>query len=295
MNNRQQQFGSALISALFITALTAIIATALIVRQRLLIHQALLVTNTDQMMLLLQGSQYWAQEIIVKKTDLQKTKSLNKKINGTQVKGMIFAEQGLFNINCLQKTANIPKFVRLLQTVEPGIKAKQASDLTRNIVSWLLYSNVDEYYVRQKPPYRAAHQPMVNVSELRAIRGVTVPIYNALKPYITALPTSEFQVDVNYAPAPVLMTLNNTMTLSQAKGLMVCRRQQGLFKESSDFQRMCAGGQDLGSFTVDEKYYKVVAQADRGDQHLTLRSFLTRSNDKNNKDDIKMVWQEMGG
>ena len=102
MNNRQQQFGSALISALFITALTAIIATALIVRQRLLIHQALLVTNTDQMMLLLQGSQYWAQEIIVKKTDLQKTKSLNKKINGTQVKGMIFAEQGLFNINCLQ-------------------------------------------------------------------------------------------------------------------------------------------------------------------------------------------------
>ena len=128
-----RQNGSALISALLITAIAAVISAAVIISQRLLIYHAELVTNADQLYLDLQGVQDWAEMIILKNVNLQKTPSLKQTINGTTITGNIIAQQGLFNINSLAQTINQPRFVRLLQNLVPDMSTAHASDLVRAI------------------------------------------------------------------------------------------------------------------------------------------------------------------
>jgi general secretion pathway protein K len=296
MSDSKQQSGSALISALFITALTAIIATALMVSQRLLIHHTTMVVNTDQMYLDLQGVQNWAEEIILKNNDLQKTSSLEKNFYGTHVRGKIYAQGGLFNINCLAETVNQPRFVRLLQTVVPNMTIQQAGNIATAVNEWLLPSRSDDYYMRQNTPYRAPHRLIVNVSELRAVRGITANIYEALKPYITALPSRRYQLDINYAPVPVLMTLSDKMTLAQAKLLQVCRKENGIFNSINNYIKLCGMNMPINrsSVTVNETYYIVWGNAERSDQQLSLTRFLMKYTDKNSHMATRVIWQELG-
>lgn len=296
MTNSRHSSGAALISALFITALTAMIATALMVSQRLLVHQITLGINADKMYLDLQGVQNWAEEIIAKNEDLQKTESLQEDFYSIHVTGKIYAQGGLFNINCLAEIKNWFHFVRLLRTVAPKVTIQQAKDITESVSQWLLPSQSDDYYIRQDPPYRAPHRLMVNVSELRAVKGVTANIYDALKPYITALPSRQYQLDINYAPVPVLMTLNDKMTLAQAESLQACRKENGIFNSINDYIKLCGVNVpiDKKNITVNEKYYVVWGKAKRLDQQLSLTSFLMKYTDKNGHIAAKIIWQELG-
>lgn len=295
MGSNQRQFGTALITALFVTALTAILATALMVSQRLLIRQTSLVNNADTMYLDLQGVQDWAQTTLTKNVDLLKIKSLQQHFHGTQLTGKIIAQGGLFNINSLAETKNQPRFIKLLRKIIPAMTAQQAGDVTKAISEWVLPSQSDDYYTQLNPPYRAPHRLIINISELRAVRGVTASIYHALRPYITALPVRQYQVDVNYAPALVLMTLTDTMTLNQAQSLVACRKTHGLFKSVNDYISLCAPKLpiDNSSITVDDNYYLVEGTAERGDQQLQLTSLLMKYSQPNNHLATKILWQEL--
>jgi len=295
MISKQQQLGAALISALFVTALTAILATALMVSQHLLIRQASLVMNADTLYLDLQGVQNWAQVIIAKNLDLQKTKSLNEKLYGAHVTGKIYAQGGLFNINSLAETKNQPRFIKLMRTLIPTMTAQQAGGIAKAISAWLLPSQSDDYYTHLKPPYRAPHRLILNISELRAVRGVTASIFRTLRPYITALPLRRYQIDVNYAPAFVLITLNDQMTLTQAESLVACRKAHGLFTSVNDYLSLCAAKLPIedNSITVNEKYYFVKGLAQRGDQQLLLSTMLMKYSETNNHFATKILWQEL--
>ena len=62
---QQHHNGGALISALFITAVAAMLATALAVSQRFLIHEEQMITRADHLYLQLQGEQALASEVII--------------------------------------------------------------------------------------------------------------------------------------------------------------------------------------------------------------------------------------
>lgn len=63
----------------------------------------------------------------------------------------------------------------------------------------------DDAYTALERPYRTADGPMAEVSELRAVSGVTPALYRRLRPYLCALP------DFNLAPINV-----NTLRLEDA-------------------------------------------------------------------------------
>src|SRR3989338_8579856 len=65
-NRQHYHKGGALISALFITAIAAIIAVALAVQQHVLIHEGELILNADQSYLNLQGMQIVAENAVEK-------------------------------------------------------------------------------------------------------------------------------------------------------------------------------------------------------------------------------------
>src|SRR3990167_454426 len=100
MKNRKQE-GTVLISALLITVISVLLATAIIVSLRVIIREAQLITQNDQMQLILQGVNDWAAMAISDHPDITTVKPLELKIKGISVVGKIHAQQSLFNLNSL--------------------------------------------------------------------------------------------------------------------------------------------------------------------------------------------------
>ena len=57
-------------------------------------------------------------------------------------------------------------------------------------------------------PYLPANQPLASVSELRAVKGMTRGVYQALRPWVTVWPETGAKINVLTAPLPVLRSLN---------------------------------------------------------------------------------------
>ncbi len=275
MKNNQQK-GTALISALLITAIAAVIATAVIVSLQMLIRESQLIVNSDVMTLDLQGVTDWAEMTILGNSDIKKIKSLQLRINGTTIRGKISAQQGLFNLNSLVNAGNETRFIHLLQAVLPNESIQHVTVLAKVI------------------QYRAAHRPFVLINELRAVDGVTAPIYRTLSPYISALPPDHYQIDINAASIPVLGALTDTITPTQARALHACREGHGEFSTVDEFMHACGAITPLNpsNITTVEDYYLVEGSAFRNEQQLIMVSLLQKYTASDNKVYVRVVWEQ---
>jgi len=117
-----------------------------------------------------------------------------------------------FNINSLvtQQEAvlsvrpeGLAQFSRLM--VMLGILDGDAPDIAESVADWIDSDSVaaprgaeDQYYLQQENPYRTANALMVDVSELRTIKGVTDDVFVRLAPWICALPTTDLSpININ--------------------------------------------------------------------------------------------------
>ena len=293
----KHQTGSALITAILITAIVAAIATIMAVRQRVDIRETQLTVNADKAYLDLQGVQEWA-IVTLAALKSQTTPLLpstfpiimppTNNFYGAKVYGMITDQQGLFNINSLTSANNQVYLARLLSIVDPALNKDYINTVTEAVTEWLTSSNADDIYLKFKPPYRAAHQPMVSISELRLVAGVTPQIFQALKPYITALPTATNQINLNTAPAPILMMLNSELSYENAKLIIACRQQ------NIDVN-ICAKkvGITLSSTltTLTSNYFLVSASIKLGSQSLNSYSLLYTTFNPQQQPIVQTLWQ----
>lgn len=315
----QHHNGGALISALFITAIAAMLATALAVSQRFLIHEEQLTTRADQLYLQLQGEQALAsQEIKNYVTQWNGSQNANRQFmplkntlpetqaDDATLSGVIDQPQGKYNINNLIYSANQPGFVALLQAVVPAISKESAVNIAKSITAWETDGSQDAYYLSLNPAYRSSRNEMANISELRLIAGITPEIYAAIAPFVTALPVPKLTgtaqptihvgmpVDVNSASAPALLAVNPTLTISQAQALVLCRKRYGGFTDLSQFVAACAQPNGIASVVgvvTQSPYFTIKAQAERGDQVVSLNSLMVTRVEKNNKLNLVIIWQ----
>jgi general secretion pathway protein K len=294
--NHNKQKGAALLSALLIMAICALLATFLLMGQRLLIRQTGWVMTSDRMDVALQGIQDWAAAVVTKNPDIRKVKDFKKDFYGIQLTGRIIALGGKFNVNLLTQTKNIPNMTVLIQRVVPDIQHNQALTLATDMSHWML-SNAhdDQYYVKSHPPYRSALQPLVDLTELRLIRGVSATIYYQLKPYLSALPSNHSKLNINYVSAPVLMSQAH-LNASQAAQWISCRGNH-FFISPTDFIKQCVpnAGVNTSFLTADNPYYLVKGFANQGDQHMTMTSLLKVIPENNHHSKVIIVWQEING
>ncbi|MFK7842717.1 MAG: type II secretion system minor pseudopilin GspK [Sphingorhabdus sp.] len=110
-----------------------------------------------------------------------------------------------FNINSLvtqredillARPEGLAQFARLM--VMLGILDGDAADIAESVSDWIDSDTTasprgaeDQYYLQQDHPYRTANALMLDVSELRAIKGITEDIYVRLSPWVCALPTTD--------------------------------------------------------------------------------------------------------
>ena len=111
--------------------------------------------------------------------------------------------QGIIATKLTARPEGVAQFLALLRLI--GIADPDARRVAAGLVDWLDMDSTptpggaeDSDYQRAQKPYRAANTMLAEVSELRAVSGVTDPIYRALRPWVCALPATDMSViDVN--------------------------------------------------------------------------------------------------
>lgn len=208
-----KQTGAALIVALFIMALIAALVTAMIQQLQMSTTQTTSIVRTTQSDCYARGSVAWAREELMHEKIDTPIKAPTGKEGIYTIDSTLTDAQGLFNINNVIKPEYQPLFLHLLTQLAPDISQIDAQLILTALIDWitpkLTNTAFDIDYLMLNPPYRAAHRPMVSVSELRLVKGITPPLFNKLSPYFVTLPIVT-PINLKTAPEPILMALQNS-------------------------------------------------------------------------------------
>lgn len=270
MHSRRQQ-GTALLLAILLTAIAAMISVFLISQRQIDINRTRLTQQSTQAYWYSQGVLSWAKAYLIQNAkqgivspiNLPQTQHAN-----TIISGQLVDAEGRFNLNSLVKPNSTQQFYGLLQAVAPNISSQQAILVASSIRSWLSSApNVqDKYYLAQG--YACAHQPMVDASELRLVRGVDPKLYQRLKPYVVALSNSA-ALNINSASLPLLMSLG--LNRNDARAVLLIRQQHHGFRTVAEFIQLPQLAKyrfTTNKLTVHSRYYLLQANYKQGQQQL---------------------------
>jgi len=310
-NNRRhrqslkQQRGVVIVIALFIVALAATMAYVMMSRLERDTRRTSLLLHYTQANFYAQGSIVWAMDQLRNNWERQKTNKLVDEIpikspenvmNGYKISSTIYDMQSRFNLNNLNNDPESQtNFVRLLQAVSPDLSLQKAQEITRATVDWitpLTQENAySKFYLSLSPAYQTAHRPMMSSSELRLVQGMTPALFHALEPYIVALP-SALPINVQTAPAPVLMSLSPNVSLDVAKTIVETRSQTPFTSLQTFFNLDIIKNHQLtmNNVTVTSQYFLVETKVAIEKQTLVLYTLLERVAN-GNKVLLTILWQ----
>ena len=198
-------------------------------------------------------------------------------VEGGEVIGAIEDRQGLFNLNNV--AANVAQFQRLLAVL--GLPA----DLAPVLADWMDDGSEqqaggaeDGYYLALPQPYRAANRPLVELGELARVKGFDSRTIDRLRPFVSVLPAGT-KVNVNFAPAEVLMAVIPELNLSDARSI-VQQRQGKPFKVPDDFNQLMVkmGKEKVNSgISVTSEYFWVTGRASVGKAQVVTQALMHRA------------------
>jgi len=312
----KRQQGVALITVLLVVALVVIIASSMTGRLQLIANR------TINQQLYQQG--LWsamAGEQLVYKVLKQDFKDDPNSVNLEQLwarKGMIFPlDNGqlsgevqdlhsCFNLNVLatapppekqfDPTVQQRQFETLLRALE--IEEYQLEQLSSTIRDWVdsnskVESSLgaeDDSYASRQVPYLTANSPMVSVTELMAIEGMTAALYRKIRPYVCVIPNqTEWAININTIDVEqpeLLMAIfggKYSLSLDDASAVLSSRDDQG-FSDKNDFfnrQEIKSLGKISDDFkkqfSVTSDSFRAVMTFEFDERSFTLESVFFRN------------------
>ncbi|MEH6789444.1 type II secretion system minor pseudopilin GspK [Parasphingorhabdus sp.] len=117
-----------------------------------------------------------------------------------------------FNVNSLvtqqgdvltARPEGLAQFSRMM--VMLGVLDGDAADIAESVADWIDSDTAaaprgaeDQYYLQLEEPYRTANALIVDVSELRTVKGVTDDVFVRLSPWVCALPSTDLSpININ--------------------------------------------------------------------------------------------------
>jgi general secretion pathway protein K len=160
-----------------------------------------------------------------------------------EVSGEIVDYSGCFNLNSLVTNGRVDMlqvdaYKRLLGVL--GLPPQQAAAFAAALVDWLDTNDVSEpngaeteWYLAQGKRYQAANGMLVDVDELRLVRGYSDDVMDRLRPFVAALPEAT-ELNVNTASAEVLSASIVNLNIDNAR-VLVARRRTVPFADVATF------------------------------------------------------------
>jgi general secretion pathway protein K len=135
-------------------------------------------------------------------------------------------------------------------------------------------------------PYRAANRPLSSVSELRAVKGMTDPLYRALAPHVSVWPVEGAEINWRTATLPVLRAMNadddlEPMPQLEAERLAEQRAQGALTDTDALLTDPFFAGRDTaqlaGMLTERTNWFLLISEVEIADRMRRLYSVLERN------------------
>ncbi|MGM0430235.1 MAG: type II secretion system minor pseudopilin GspK [Pseudomonadota bacterium] len=303
------QKGAALITVLLVIALVSVIAVNLGGKLQLQI------TRMGNLQQAEQGYWMWlsAEDVLkeVLKTELDENDGVAHSeqnwagrsgpfpVEGGQIAARVNDLYSCFNLNSLTADEEDPgtlekrkrQYKALLQALD--IDNYQAEILTDSLVDWidedseLSGSNgaEDPDYESLPKPYLAANSPLLDLSELRMVRGYSAKIVNKLKPVVCVIPNeSELKININTLEQEQAAVLTGVtegkLSIADAMSLLANRPEQGYESDEELTELAELEGirseleSDLSELTVKSEYFQLVAIIQWGEVEMRARSVL---------------------
>ncbi|WP_114766058.1 type II secretion system minor pseudopilin GspK [Vibrio rhodolitus] len=219
--------------------------------------------------------------------------------------GKLVDRQACYNLNALVETAavnnsqNAPYLVTVLQDL---LSELEVDEYVAEIVAHSAWEFVDRdndinsvtgvedsTYEAMSPAYMAANGMLADESEFRAINQVSGEVMAIVRPYLCALPTTEFRLNVNTLmpeqSALLVAMFAKQLSESDAKTVLENRPFDG-WGSVDDFlaeTQIAALNEALrkqakGYLSVDSKYFELDAQVVVDESRVRIRSQLFSAN-----------------
>lgn len=147
----------------------------------------------------------------------------------------------------------------------------------------------DNDYGAKEFPYNAANHFMASLQELRVVEHFSVPVIQALKPYVCVIPaTSLHKININTIADENGKLLAALLDVSedQASDILAARGEKG-FETVNDFlaipemAQLKLTDEQKQQFVVDSEYFKLTASAEFNQSYFNLNSILKVSDEDN--------------
>lgn len=157
--------------------------------------------------------------------------------NCFNLNSVVAGQPGMPNAPLMVRPSGLTQFTMLLQV--SGVGENDARRIAASLADWidtddraLLDGAEDAAYAQRTPAYRTGNTFMADPSELRAVAGVTTEIYDRLRPWICALPTSDLSpININSLTpeqAPLIaMLLPQPVGIDRVRSLIASRPAGG--------------------------------------------------------------------
>lgn len=235
-----------------------------------------------------------------------------------QLRGRIYDKQACFNLNVLgsiesSSDANTKPYPQrvwqtLLETLEvDNYSAEVIADSTREFIDsdnrvQTTYGAEDSYYESMSPAYMSANSLIADSSELRAMQQVSGDVMLKVAPYVCALPSDDWRLNVNtLAPEHAqLLTAMFSPNLSESNAEAVLKNRPFDGWASVDAflaeAQIAATGESVidqakGYLTVDSQYFELDIQVLVDEARVRLRSLFF----SDNRETATVVRRRFGG
>ncbi|MCU4304901.1 type II secretion system minor pseudopilin GspK [Acinetobacter ursingii] len=226
----KNQQGIALITILVMVALATILAATIAKKQSNTAENTAYLIRQDQSLLYAKSAEAFFSELLVQ--DAQDSAQVDHlgetwakpmptfPVEDGYISGELQDESGKFNLNNLVKADGTPDenvqkwFEKLL--VRVGLPA----ELSQAVIDWQdpddqptgAMGAESSYYQGLQPPYLAPNTQFHNIEELKRVRGFEGKNFDLIKPYISALPTTQStKININTTPALVLASIDEKL------------------------------------------------------------------------------------
>ncbi|MCU4480695.1 type II secretion system minor pseudopilin GspK [Acinetobacter ursingii] len=226
----KNQQGIALITILVMVALATILAATIAKKQSNTAENTAYLIRQDQSLLYAKSAEAFFSELLVQ--DAQDSAQVDHlgetwakpmpafPVEDGYISGELQDESGKFNLNNLLKADGTPDenvqkwFEKLL--VRVGLPA----ELSQAVIDWQdpddqptgAMGAESSYYQGLQPPYLASNTQFHSIEELKRVRGFEGKNFDLIKPYISALPTTQStKININTAPALVLASIDEKL------------------------------------------------------------------------------------
>ncbi|WP_422060393.1 type II secretion system minor pseudopilin GspK [Sphingopyxis sp.] len=218
---------------------------------------------------------------------------------GGQGRARLTDANNCFNLNSLvaevtpgtfsPRSGATGQFAALMKLI--GINDGQAQQIAGATADWIDSDSndgplgaEDNVYRGMQASYLAANRKMADISELRAVRGVTPKIYAQLKPWICVLPVAvPVRLNINTLTpeqAPLIaMLMPGKITIADARAALAARPAGGYgssvrFWEGRAFEGLDPPQDIAEQAGVNSRWLALTTNVTMGDGVLTARSLI---------------------